>query len=121
MTSVFAARALLPDGWSADVRIRFAGEIITAVERGVIPAAGDERRGIIVPALANLHSHAFQRAMAGLTERGGSTSDSFWTWREAMYKFALSMTPDDVEAVAAQLYVEMLEAGFARVGGGRGL
>jgi formimidoylglutamate deiminase len=66
--------------------------------------------------MPNLHSHAFQRGMAGLAETRGPGSDSFWSWRNVMYRFALSMTPDDVEAVAAQLYVEMLEAGFTRVG-----
>ena len=69
----------------------------------------------MAPAAANLHSHAFQRAMAGLAEIRGRKIDTFWTWRETMYRFALQMSPDDVEAVAAQLYVEMLEAGFAAV------
>ena len=69
----------------------------------------------MAPAAANLHSHAFQRAMAGLAEVRGREIDTFWTWRETMYRFALQMSPDDVEAVAAQLYVEMLEAGFAAV------
>ena len=69
----------------------------------------------MAPAAANLHSHAFQRAMAGLAEVRGKETDTFWTWRETMYRFALMMSPDDVEAVAAQLYVEMLEAGFAAV------
>ena len=66
--------------------------------------------------MPNLHSHAFQRAMAGLAEYGGAGPDDFWTWREAMYRVALSVTPDDVEAIAAELYVEMLETGFTRVG-----
>jgi hypothetical protein len=66
--------------------------------------------------MPNLHSHAFQRAMAGLAEVRGPANDSFWSWRTVMYKFALSMTPDHVEAVAAKLYMEMLEAGFCRVG-----
>ena len=66
--------------------------------------------------MPNLHSHAFQRGMAGLAETRGPGADSFWSWREVMYRFALSMTPDHVEAVAAQLYAEMLEAGFSRVG-----
>ena len=69
----------------------------------------------MAPAAMNLHSHAFQRAMAGLAEVRGTETDTFWTWRETMYRFALMMSPDDVEAVAAQLYVEMLEAGFAAV------
>src|SRR5208337_2017815 len=73
------------------------------------------RHAIMAPAAANLHSHAFQRAMAGLAENRTREIDTFWTWRETMYRFALTMSPDDVEAVAAQLYVEMLEAGFAAV------
>ena len=68
-----------------------------------------------VPGLPNLHSHAFQRAMAGLTERRGSEADSFWTWREAMYRFVERLTPDDLEAIAAFAYMEMLEAGFTSV------
>src|SRR5690606_13065720 len=77
---------------------------------------GDERVAILIPGMPNLHSHAFQRGMAGLAETRGPGDDSFWSWREVMYRFALSMTPDHVEAVAAQLYAEMLEAGFSRVG-----
>lgn len=69
----------------------------------------------VVPGLPNLHSHAFQRAMAGLTERRGSETDSFWTWREQMYRFVERLTPDDLEAIAAQAYMEMLEAGFTWV------
>ena len=86
-----------------------------AVEIGGAAQEGDERHAIMAPAAANLHSHAFQRAMAGLAEVRGKENDTFWTWRETMYRFALMMSPDDVEAVAAQLYVEMLEAGFAAV------
>jgi formiminoglutamate deiminase len=69
-----------------------------------------------VPGVPNVHSHAFQRALAGLVERRGPEEDSFWTWREVMYRFLGVMTPDDIEAVAAWAYVEMLEAGFTRVG-----
>ncbi|MCD9031394.1 formimidoylglutamate deiminase [Luteimonas sp. Y-2-2-4F] len=68
-----------------------------------------------VPGIANLHSHAFQRAMAGLAERRTDPADSFWTWRETMYRFAERMTPDALHAVAAQVYAEMLEAGYTRV------
>src|SRR5262245_56303860 len=68
-----------------------------------------------VPGLPNLHSHAFQRAMAGLTERQGGESDSFWTWREQMYRFVERLTPDDLEAIAVFAYMEMLEAGFTSV------
>ena len=89
---------------------------IDSVETDASAQPGDERHAILLPGMPNLHSHAFQRGMAGLAETRGPGADSFWTWREVMYRFALSMTPDQVEAVAAQLYVEMLEAGFSRVG-----
>jgi formiminoglutamate deiminase len=88
---------------------------IASVQTGAPAQEGDERHAIMAAAAANLHSHAFQRAMAGLAEVKGKGADTFWTWRETMYRFALMMSPDDVEAVAAQLYVEMLEAGFAAV------
>jgi formimidoylglutamate deiminase len=72
--------------------------------------------GIAIPAVPNVHSHAHQRLMMGLAERAGPGVDSFWTWREAMYGFALKLSPDDLEAVAAQAYVEMVKAGFSCVG-----
>ncbi len=115
MAVVHAETALTPDGWTPNVRLTIEKGTIAAIETGVSAHPGDERHAILVPALANLHSHAFQRAMAGLTETRGRGAETFWTWREAMYRFALMMTPDDVEAVAAELYVEMLEAGFAAV------
>lgn len=116
MTTLFASAALLPDGLARDVVIELEGARIARVSVGSTPEGADECHALVVPGSGNLHSHAFQRTMAGLTERRGPTSDSFWTWRSVMYKYALSMTPDDVEAVAAQLYVEMLETGFTRVG-----
>ncbi|BAV52283.1 N-formimino-L-glutamate deiminase [Mesorhizobium loti] len=116
VTAIFAEQALLPEGWQGNVRIALDGGHIASVEAGAVPRAGDERHAILVPGMPNLHSHAFQRGMAGLAELRGPSADSFWSWREVMYRFALSMTPDQVEAVAAQLYVEMLEAGFSRVG-----
>ena len=73
-------------------------------------------RGWVIPGMPNLHSHAFQRAMAGLGERASGDGDSFWTWREAMYRFLERLGPDEVEAIAAELYVEMLEAGYTAVG-----
>lgn len=114
--TIHAKAALLSDGWAENVRFSINGGLISAIEIGAPAAADDECHDVIVPTMPNLHSHAFQRAMAGMTEVRGSTSDSFWSWRELMYRFALSMTPDHVEAVAAQLYMEMLEAGFGRVG-----
>lgn len=116
MSSLFAETALLPGGWASDVRIEVAGGRIASVEPGASALPGDERVAILIPGMPNLHSHAFQRGMAGLAESRGPGDDSFWSWREVMYRFALSMTPDHVEAVAAQLYAEMLEAGFSRVG-----
>ncbi|RWD65190.1 MAG: formimidoylglutamate deiminase [Mesorhizobium sp.] len=116
MTAIFAEQALLPDGWQGNVRVAFDGGRIATVEAGALPQAGDERHAILLSGMPNLHSHAFQRGMAGLAELRGPSADSFWSWREVMYRFALSMTPDQVEAVAAQLYIEMLEAGFSRVG-----
>ncbi len=116
MTAIFAVSALLATGWADNLRVEFDGLEISSIESGAIPQPGDERCEILVPAMPNLHSHAFQRGMAGLAETRGPGADSFWSWREVMYRFALSMTPGQVEAVAAHLYVEMLEAGFGRVG-----
>ena len=113
---IHAETALLPTGWANNVRIEIADGKILSVTQGVEAVAGDERHAVLVPAMPNLHSHAFQRAMAGMVERRGATEYSFWSWRTLMYRFALSMTPEQVEAVAAQLYMEMLEAGFGRVG-----
>ena len=115
MPVIHAAKALTPEGWRSDVRLTIDGDAIADIEMGAAPGADDERHAIVLPSLANLHSHAFQRGMAGLAEFRGEARDTFWTWRETMYRFALTMSPDDVEAVAAQLYVEMLEAGFAAV------
>ncbi len=116
MTALHFAHALLPQGWARDVRITLAGGRIAAVAAGVPRAADDAAHGIALPGLANLHSHAFQRGMAGLSEVRGPEGDSFWTWREVMYRFLAAMTPDDVEAITALAYAEMLEGGFTRVG-----
>lgn len=116
MTSLHLASALLPDGWAEDVRLEFDGARIAAVASHVAPEQGDQCYAIGVPGMSNVHSHAFQRAMAGLAERGRAGGENFWSWRELMYRFALAIRPDDLEAVASELYVEMLEAGFTRVG-----
>jgi formimidoylglutamate deiminase len=108
--------ALLPGGWARRVRVTGRDGIIGAVETEVDPAADDERHAVGIPGLPNLHSHAFQRAIAGLTERRGRGEDSFWTWRELMYRFVERIDPDQLEAVAALAFAEMLEAGFTRVG-----
>ena len=106
--------ALLPDGWRRDVVIRIDRGVIDSVEEPDDQPA-ERISGVVVPGLPNLHSHAFQRALAGLTERRGGDADSFWTWREAMYRFVERLSPDDLEAIAAFAYMEMLEAGFTSV------
>jgi formimidoylglutamate deiminase len=116
MTRLHAKTALTAAGWQTDVRLTLADGRIAELESGVAAASGDEQCDVLLPAMPNLHSHAFQRAMAGLAELRGPGADNFWSWRSIMYKFALTMTPEDMEAVAAQLYMEMLEAGFGRVG-----
>jgi formiminoglutamate deiminase len=116
MTRLHFASALLPSGWADDVQVAISEGNITGIAAGVAAQSGDERHSLGIPGIASLHSHAFQRGMAGLAETRGDTADTFWTWRETMYRFALTMTPDDVESVAALLYVEMLERGFTRVG-----
>jgi formimidoylglutamate deiminase len=114
--SLFCRAALLPQGWARDVRLVFGRDGIVSVTPETRAAAGDTLCDAALPGLANLHSHAFQRALAGLAERAGPGQDSFWTWREVMYRFLDRLDPDDVEVIAAQAYAEMLEAGFTRVG-----
>lgn len=115
MTIIHASQALTPAGWAEEFRIAIApnGRLAEAPA----DAAPDHRVGLLLPAPGNLHSHAFQRAMAGLAERrGGAGQDSFWTWRELMYRFLAALGPEEVEAIAAQVQMEILEAGFAAVG-----
>ncbi len=108
---LYAATALLPEGWAKNVRIR--------VERGRIAEVASDvegkGHGCLLPAPVNLHSHTFQRAMAGLTEGRTAGQDSFWTWRTLMYRFLDRLSPEDVQAIASQAMVEMAEAGFAAV------
>ncbi|WP_448188353.1 formimidoylglutamate deiminase [Azospirillum sp. sgz301742] len=116
MPTFFADRALLPEGWREAVRITTAADgSIAAVEPGAAPLDAERAAGPVVPGLPNLHSHAFQRAMAGLAERAGPEDDSFWTWRDAMYRCLAALTPEQVEAIARHLYVEMLKAGYTSV------
>ncbi len=109
-------QALLTDGWARDVRLTIADGRLARVETGVARDPKDEAHAIGVPGMPNLHSHAFQRGMAGLAETRGPTGDSFWTWREVMYRFVERLDPDRFEAIAAMAYCEMLESGFTRVG-----
>lgn len=117
MARLWFTSALLPTGWADGVRLTVVDGVITKVDLGVTPDAADERHGAAVPGLPNVHSHTFQRAMAGLAERrGGNADDNFWTWREEMYRFVDRLGPNEVEAVAALAFAEMLETGFTRVG-----
>jgi formimidoylglutamate deiminase len=112
MTQLFARHALLPDGWAQDVLICWdAGGTI----RSVTPQAQAGAATVVeyaLPGMINLHSHSFQRALAGRTEKAGPGRDSFWTWRELMYRFARNITPQQIEAIAAQLFVECLRHGY---------
>lgn len=124
-SSIWAEHALTSDGWQSDVSIEIdaTGQIskVTANQK-----ASGTRAGIVLPAVANLHSHAFQRAMAGMTETRGPDPhnssgswhkrDSFWSWRKLMYRFLHHLTPDDVESIAAFGQMEMLESGYTSVG-----
>lgn len=116
MADFFFDRALLPDGVAGDVRIHVEDGMITTIATGAERAGADHVEGLALPGIASLHSHAFQRGMAGLGETRGPTSDTFWTWRQVMYRFLGMLTPEDVEAIAAYAYLEMLERGFTRVG-----
>ena len=114
--SVFASHAYLPQGWTDQVRLHWnAHGDLTQVETGVQPQTGETQAVWVVPGMTNLHSHAFQRAMAGMTEIAGDRQDSFWTWRDLMYRYALAITPEQIQAIAAQLYSECLRHGYTGV------
>jgi formimidoylglutamate deiminase len=117
MSVLFAEAALLPDGLAEGVRLAVdAGGDLAAVEIGAEPGSAERLAGVVLPGMPNVHSHAFQRAMAGLAERLQPGEASFWTWREVMYRFLERIGPDELRAIAAQVYVEMLEAGYTAVG-----
>lgn len=117
MPTYLATQALLPDGWAGPVRIAVdpAGTIVGIGKDAGAELPADRISGVVVPGVPNLHSHAFQRAMAGLAERTGPEGDSFWSWREVMYRFLARLGPEEVEAIAAQAYVEMLKQGYTAV------
>lgn len=113
METIWAETALLESGWARHVRVDFDTDGTITSVAGDAPQEG-YRTGILLPAPVNVHSHAFQRAMAGLTERRGpDPTDSFWTWRKLMYRFLDRLSPDDVEGITAFVQMEMLEAGYA--------
>ncbi len=117
MTAWFADRALTPSGWADNVRLEAdAGGVLTVVQPQGSPSGAAKLAGPVLPGMTNLHSHAFQRAMVGLTEtRGPSEREDFWSWRQIMYSFVERLTPPQVEAIAGLLYAEMLEAGYTGV------
>ena len=115
MTRLWFRTALLESGWAQNARLTVQAGRITFIEVETPPEAEDEQHEVGIPGMPNVHSHAFQRAMAGLTEVAGPGEDSFWTWRERMYRFLGKLGPEEVEAVSAFAFMEMLESGFTRV------
>ena len=116
-STIWARHALTDNGWQSNVCVRIdSNGWINSVTSNQTPTV-NARVGILLPAVANLHSHFFQRAFAGLTEtRGPDPNDSFWSWRKLMYSFLQQLTPDDIESIAAFAQMQMLESGYASVG-----
>ncbi|HEY0489791.1 MAG TPA: formimidoylglutamate deiminase [Telluria sp.] len=113
MNALFARNALLPEGWRRDVLIAWNGEgDLVSVTPDAMQPPGVPLSDLVMPGMINLHSHAFQRALGGMTETAGEGPDSFWTWRDLMYRFARNITPDHIEAIAAQLFSECLRHGY---------
>lgn len=113
---IFAKQALISTGWVKNVRLTLSEGRIASLDTDETAQDGDTQVDVLLPALANLHSHSFQRAMAGMTEYRKAGKDSFWTWRDLMYRFTKHLSPDQIEAIAALVFMEMLEAGYASVG-----
>jgi formimidoylglutamate deiminase len=116
MPTYFAAEALLPEGWAKNVRIAVNelgdfGEVHADAE----PQGSERLAGPALPGMANVHSHAFQRAMAGLAELRGNKEDDFWSWRELMYRFVARLTPGHAFVIAQQTYIELLKHGYTAV------
>lgn len=116
MPSLYARKALLPSGWATAVRFEMSDGRIRAVEQGVRPLADEFQAGIVIPGLCNAHSHAFQRALVGRTERRSPEGqDNFWSWRQAMYQLASRIDADALKVIASRVYAEMLAAGYTSV------
>ncbi|MCP5090672.1 MAG: formimidoylglutamate deiminase [Gammaproteobacteria bacterium] len=116
MTAIFAGKALLPGGWTDNVRFSIDHGRLQQIDVGTQASVGDTQAGYVIPGLCNAHSHAFQRALAGHTEqRSPAGRDSFWTWRERMYELAGRVDADALTAIARQVYCEMLNTGYTSV------
>ncbi len=115
--AVFAKQALTAQGWQQDVLISIGTDgMIADVQKAKAPA-GTPTFPLVLPGMSNVHSHAFQRAMAGLTEyTGGAGRDNFWSWREVMYDFLEKLTPEHIEGIARRFYIELLKGGYTAVG-----
>jgi formimidoylglutamate deiminase len=115
-TSLFAKQAFLPQGWVGNVRLHWdASGSLSEIEHDAVAQIHEVQHSYVLPGMTNLHSHAFQRAMAGMTEIAGEGPDSFWTWRDLMYRYALAISPDQMQAIAAQLYSECLRHGYTSI------
>jgi formimidoylglutamate deiminase len=116
MSAFFAERALLPDGWANNVRLEVDSQgCLTRVEANSDRQGAEVVAGPLLPGMPNLHSHAFQRAMAGLAEVAGNPNDSFWTWRDLMYRLVGQISPQQLGVIARQLYIEMMKGGYTSV------
>ncbi|MQT30888.1 formimidoylglutamate deiminase [Pseudomonas helleri] len=116
MSVFFAERALLPTGWATNVRIEVGADgFLTRIQANADAQGAQRLNGPVLPGMPNLHSHAFQRAMAGLAEVAGNPNDSFWTWRDLMYRLVGKISPEQLGVIARQLYIEMLKAGYTSV------
>ena len=113
MKTLWAKNALLENGWANSVQIDIENGKIVNLHQNSEPQGF--KTNILIPAPSNLHSHTFQRAMAGMTEAKGNPTDSFWTWRKLMYQFLDILTPEDIEIIATYAMMEMAESGFAAV------
>ena len=116
MQTIFARQARTPSGWVQNVRLRIENGAIAKITANATPGDGDTCVDTLLPGLANLHSHSFQRAMAGMSEYRAAEQDSFWTWRQLMYRFLDHLSPEQYQAIAALTFMEMLEAGYTAVG-----
>jgi len=115
--TLFADHARLPEGWKRNVLLEWevVGALVSVAADSAMPARTPRAAGPVIAGMPNVHSHAFQRAMAGLTEYRASATDTFWSWRDLMYRFAARIGPESLAAVARWVYIEMLKAGYTSV------